>query len=253
MLGDNPQADAQTVQASQLRYLLLDLCYASICHKLDTSCWASSLMHFLVRCGICPKDIAFRQGPHFSQTLAAFAYDSRRLVYSRLSQATYTPDSLTPSLCSALQGVHESYLHDRADAPMGEILSLLAYALAISKSTTSRSTFVWGSSKNVDTLYYKGEPVSKDGSRCFAQSLVGRANDILKGELLLDSGFDLFSQDLASLKDDITIHANGHSFLTDVQNIIALRPRQQMLLQRLLGAEVVGRHLYTLVDGGNIY
>ena len=166
--------------------------------------------------------VAFAQKmhvPHFSQTLAAFAYGSRLLVYSRLSQATYTLDSPTPSLHSALQGVHGSYLHDRVDAPIA---------------------------------YYKGELVSKDGLRGFAQSLVGRANDILKGELLLDSRFDLFSQDIASLKDDMTIRANGHSFLTDARNVIALRPSQQMLLRRLLGAEGVGRHLYTLVDGGNI-
>jgi len=34
----------------------------------------------------------------------------------------------------------------------------------------------------------------------------------------LDSGFDLFSQDIVSLKNDMTICANGYSVLTDERN-----------------------------------
>ncbi|RPB18036.1 hypothetical protein L211DRAFT_854547 [Terfezia boudieri ATCC MYA-4762] len=144
MLGDKPEKVPPTVD--HLGPYLLDFCYASICHKLGTSRWSSTLMHFLARRGICPKEVRFHEGPEVSQTLAAFTYGSRLLVYSRLTKVAYDVDDPTWSLYSALQEIYQAYLHDGADAPMGKILSLMAYARAITKSTSSRSTIVWGSS-----------------------------------------------------------------------------------------------------------
>jgi hypothetical protein len=68
----------------------------------------------------------------------------------------------------------------------------------------------------------------------------------------MDSEFNLFSQDIGSLKDDMTARSNAHSFLTDPRNIIALRPSQQKLLRRLLETKGVGTQMYTLVDGNKI-
>lgn len=253
MIGSNPQIGTPPcLDPDRLRYNLLDFCYANVCHKLGSSRWSSPLMHFLARRGICSKEVRFREGPDFSQTLAAFAYGSRLLVYFRLSQVAYNPDDPSSSLYSTLQGVHREYLHDRADTPMGEILSLLAYALAIAKSTTSRSTIVWGSSQNANTLYYKGEPVSKEGLRLLVQSMLRKAIHLLTHDLLFDPEFDVFTQDLSVLKDDMTSRTTGHSFLVDPRNITGLRPDQHMVLRRILKQDGVGTHLYTMGDGPNI-
>ena len=50
----------------------------------------------------------------------------------------------------------------------------------------------------------------------------------------------------------MTAHTNGHSFLTDPRNVIALRPGKQMLLRRLFETQEVATQLYTLVDGNKI-
>ncbi|KAF8414475.1 hypothetical protein EV426DRAFT_712716 [Tirmania nivea] len=135
---------------------------------------------------------------------------------------------------------------------MGEILLLLAYAMAIAKSTSSRSTIVWGSSQNADTLYYKGEPVYKAGLCSLAHSILSQANNILTHELLLDPTFDIFTQDIVLLKDDMTSRMTGHSFLTDSRNTIGIRPAQQMILRRVMQDRLLGSRLYTLVHGNNI-
>ena len=232
----------------RVRESILDFCYASVCHKLGSSRWSSPILHFLARRGISSKDVRFYEGPEFSNTLAAFAYGCRLLVYYRLNLAFYDHTDGSSSLYTSLQGVHQEYLHDRADAPMGEILSLLAYTLAIAKSTTSRSTIVWGTEENIDTVYYLGNVVSKDSLRDFPRKLVVKLSDILR-ELLLDDQFNVNGVELATLRDDMTIRGAGLSFLTDARNIVTLRRTQQSLLRRVLSPSAPVAHLYTLVDG----
>ena len=244
-----------SLDREKLSGYILDLCYASVCHHLRSSPWTSPLLHFVARRGISLKDTRFYEGPEHSQTLAAIAFGCRLLVLYRLSRKDYDDTrSESGSLYSSLQEIHREYLHDRADAPMGEILSLLAYAMAIAKSSTSRSTIVWGTEEYADTLFYKGDPVSSSGVVELAKGVLAKAKTMLNTELLLGAMEKLEPNalELHKLKDDTTTKGNGLSFLSDPRNITTLRPAQRSLLTLVLSQNNIGAHLCTGTDGNVI-
>lgn len=245
------QASENDEVMEQLYDALLDFCFASICHPLRSSHWNSPLVHFVARRGICPKEQRFREGPECSQTLAALIFGCRLLVFHRLSMAEY-PSSGSITLYGKLESLHQAYLHDRADAPMGELLPLLAYALAIAKSTTSRSTIVWGTGSNRDILFYKGEPVSRQALQALPRSILRLTEKTLREELLLGLPIKFEDIDLEGIKDDMTTKGTGMSFVNDPRNVLALRPLQHSILVSLLNNTQTNRQLFTRVDGYNL-
>ncbi|KAF8474188.1 hypothetical protein BDZ91DRAFT_713778 [Kalaharituber pfeilii] len=121
----------------ELMESILGFAYTSICQILPASLWQSPLIHFLSCSGISRSTASFLDGPNFSQILAAIIYGARLLVYYRLSLFDWNPDDDEHTLYSTLEAIHSKFLHDRANAPAGEILSLLAYALKKEKGILS--------------------------------------------------------------------------------------------------------------------
>ena len=222
---------------------ILELCFTSVCQKLISSRWESPLLHFLARRGIHSMEAHFLDASQYSQTLAAVVFGARLLVYYHLT-LTMNRESEGTSLYSQLKKVHREYLHDQSDAPMGEMLSLLAYAMAKAKAGTNQPSIVWESE---ETMYFKGEPVSKAGFRSLAQSLLDKTKDCLHRHLLLNGTIDASDIDLISIKDGITGQAAGFSFLNDKRNL-ALDIHQTQLLRSIVSLNEVGLYLYTTVD-----
>ena len=237
-------ADAQPADEAELDAYITGLCFTTVCQKLKSSRWESPLLHFLARCGIHPREARFIDAHEYSQTLAAVIFGVRMLVYYHLT-LTANRELNETSLYSELEKVHREYLHDRSNAPMGEMLSLLAYAMGKAKAGSGRPCIVWGSG---ETVYFRGDPVSKAGLKTLAQSLLAKTKDCLQRHLLFNSSLDLADIDLTSIRDDMTDHAARFSFLVDRRNV-ALNTIQHQFMCSILYSNEVGLKLFTPVDG----
>lgn len=231
---------------------MLDFAYASICHKNPQSRWDSPLIHFLARCGLSPKDGTYRDGPQFSQMLAAFSHGCRLLAYSRHTLVERSPADEQDTLHSAIERIQVAYLHDKADAPMGEILSLLAYAMAKNKGQTHRPSVIWGHGNTKDTLYYHGNPVPLARLVLFVQGTIRKAEGILRSHLLMDPTLDLETVAL-DLADDMTSRGNGQSFIVDVRNAKALHQSRRAIPLRISANPALAAPLFAQVDNQHVY
>jgi len=211
---------------------MLDVFRSFIFHKVGGQQFKSGLIHFLAVLGIDDENNRLRRASDFSYILAGVVYCIRLLgVEILLPSKDREEQEEDDQIRERFLDQRRQYLADGSGTPMSKMLSLLAYSKHVAMNTGNAGSVSW--SKDKKTLFFRGRAIEVSLFREMVVSTIGRAEDMLWGELMwVKDRPDRFEVALHSLVDDVTFTRRGISFINKGSN--GLTQGLDWMLERML-------------------
>jgi hypothetical protein len=182
---------------------------------------SKAIVHFSGVLGIHPYQLAYRTAYDYTPYLSALPWNSRLIIleYALPLRAYTTLDMPWPARAAyADQGkrlcakIRPTYLQRGSLSPTGYLIERLQHGRAIAKREGPRTNSSW--SLDSQTLDIAGSRISMHEFRHTVQCLLARLERVTR-----DLMFDWWpSVDLGTIKDDLSRHRPGCSFLQEPAN-----------------------------------
>jgi Helicase conserved C-terminal domain/Orsellinic acid/F9775 biosynthesis cluster protein D/DEAD/DEAH box helicase len=227
-----------------------------IFHKVGGKQFSSGLIHFLAVLGIDEDNNRLRHAVDYSYMLAGMVYNIRVLGAELL-----LPVAEREQQIDDLEGREEfleqrrRFLADGTGTPMSIMISLLAYGKYVAMNTGNTGSVTW--SRDRQTLYFRGQPVTLTGFRQMIHSALDFAEQMLWEKLLWSTRqSDRFEVDLDAIVDDVTFTKRGIWFVSKSSNglsggldwtltqmVTKLRGRERLRVRGYWRASPIRRYL----------
>jgi antitoxin component of RelBE/YafQ-DinJ toxin-antitoxin module len=216
---ESGKPESATSSMSETVFQLLVLFWTDL--STDGILESKAIVHFSGVLGIHPYELAYRTAYDYTPYLAALLWIGRLLIleYALPLRAYTTLDVPWPARAAyADQGkrlcveIRPTYLQRGSLSPMGYLIERLQHGRAIAKREGPRTNISW--SLDGQTLDVAGSRISMHDFRHTIHCLLARLEKVTQ-----DLMFDWWPKvDLNTLKEDLSKHRPGYSFLQEPVN-----------------------------------
>jgi hypothetical protein len=217
--GSGDPGSPSSLRISETVFQLLVMFWTDL--STDGVLESKAIVHFSGVLGIHPYELAYRTAYDYTPYLSSLLWVGRLLIleYALPLRAYTTLDVPWPARAAyADQGkrlcaeIRPTYLQRGSISPMGYLIERLQHSRAIAKREGPRTNISW--SLDGQTLDVAGSRISMHEFRHTIHCLLARLERVTR-----DLMFDWWpSVDLGTIKEDLSRHRPGYSFLQEPAN-----------------------------------